>query len=103
MPSWFETSWFDYPVTRNISLPPGSLRHFNITVFVMGILYAIAITIINVVAVGYEAVSITSQSYTAAPLWYERITPKSSLVLPSYSCEDSFIKPNQGQLFLYFH
>lgn len=95
--SWFETSWFDYPVKRNVALPSGPLRHFNIAVFILGIIYAIAITIVNIVAVGYETVAISSVNFTSTPLWYEKLIPKSSsLVPPSYNCSESVIKINEG-------
>lgn len=97
MPSWFETSWFDYPVTRRVGLPPGPLRHFNIAVFVVGILYAIIITFYNVVAEGYETIYFSSTQFTSNNLWYEKIIPKSSsLIQPSYFCNDSYIKANEG-------
>lgn len=101
MPSWFETSWFDYPVTRRVGLPPGPLRHFNIAIFVVGILYAIIITFYNVVAEGYETIYFSSTQFTSGPLWYQKIIPKSSsLIQPSYFCNDSYIKANEGQILL---
>jgi len=97
MPSWFETSWFDYSVKRNVALPPGPLRHFNIAVLVLGVIYAIVITIVNVVVVGYEIVPTISENFTNTPLWYEKFVPKwSSLIQPSWNCTDSIIKINEG-------
>jgi hypothetical protein len=102
MPSIFESSWFDYPVKRNISLPPGWLRHFNVAVLVVGIIYSIIITVVNVALVGYETKPVLSGTFIRDRLWYERFTPKQSIIdlNPSWNCSDSIIKINEGQLAL---
>ena len=97
MPSWFETAWFDYSVKRNIILPPGPLRHFNVAVMVLGVIYIVIITVVNVVINGYEVVPIISEHFTHSRLWYEHFIPKSlSLVQPSYNCTPSIIKVGDG-------
>jgi len=101
--SWFETSWFDYPVKRNISLPPGRLRHFNVAVLVLGVFYFLIITLVNVVIAGYEVVPIISSNFISSRLWYERFIPTSlGLVQPSYVCASSIIKVGDGSHSLFF-
>ena len=66
----------EYPVTRAIRL-----RRTWATVLILGaILWITVITLINVAAVGYELVPLTSTSYSSSEslLWYERFMPKSS-------------------------
>lgn len=98
MPFWFVSSWFDYPVKRSVSLPPGPLRYFNIAVLTLGVIYAVVITLINVVAVGYESITVDSTNFnSSAPLWYEQhFLPKTQLLPPSRNCSPSFIKINEG-------
>jgi hypothetical protein len=51
-------NWLEYPITR-----PVTLRHFNAAILVLGAVYVVFITIINVAAVGYETISVLSIAY----------------------------------------
>jgi hypothetical protein len=96
--SWFETSWFDYPVKRNIGLPTGPLRHLNVAILVSAVFYFVIITLVNVVIAGYEVVPLISSNFnSSSKLWYEHFIPKFlALVPPSYTCESSMIKVGDG-------
>jgi hypothetical protein len=96
MPSWLESSWFEYPLTR-----PVTLRHFNIYVLVLGLIYAIIITFLNIIVAGYESVAITSSNYNGSySLWYERIFPMTPLLPTPWNCNATSITVNDGTTFL---
>jgi hypothetical protein len=99
MHSFFESSWFDYPVTRNISLPSAALRHFNIAVLVFGVIYSIIITVINVALVGYEVVPVISGTFTLPGLWYEKFLPKNNSIVEAHLvCSPSIVRIGEGRL-----
>jgi hypothetical protein len=84
----------EYPVTRAIRL-----RRTWATVLILGaILWITVITLINVAAVGYELVPLTSTSYSSSEslLWYERFMPKSSWFPRSRKCEWATIRLMDG-------
>jgi len=97
MPSWLESAWVDYPLKRSISLPPGPLRHFNVAVLVLSVIYVVVITLINVVAVAYERVTVISTDYDLPyKLWYEvHFLPK-SWAPQTRTCNASLIKISEG-------
>ena len=79
---------FDYPVTR-----PIQLRLFAQIVITLGILWSVIVTLISIAAVGYESVTIYSDTYNSTEkLWYEKIFPKSDWIPTSRVCEASTIK-----------
>jgi hypothetical protein len=88
MPSWFKSPWFNYPISR-----PVTLRYFNPAVLVLGVIYTIFITLINVIAVGYETTSTLSTSFNdSRPLWYEYFIPKGTGIYQVRTCSGSPIK-----------
>jgi hypothetical protein len=57
------------------------------------------ITVINIVAVGYELVPIVSDSFNSSyKLWYDEFLPKGLSPL-SQTCERAIINVNEGFLF----
>lgn len=92
MPSWLDVPWFDYPITR-----PVTLRHFNPVILVLGVVYVVFITLINIVAVGYETTSILSVAYNRSDsLWYEHFLPKAGGLPETWTCSPSTIKVTEG-------
>jgi len=88
MRSWLETSWFEYPLTR-----PVLLRHFNIVVLVLGIVYVVFITLFNIIAVGYDSNPTLEPSHnTSLRLWYSFLP----LTPPERTCEPSTVKISEG-------
>ena len=87
-------TFFEYPVTRPIPLSRGSL-----VLVILGALSFVAIvTVINVVAVGYELVAITTTDYNSStPLWYEKFMPK-SWTPQTKTCQPTVIKLNERSL-----
>ena len=101
LPEWVNNSpavmpsWFEYPITR-----PFTLRYFTPMVLVLGLIWVTFVTLLNVVAVGYEYVPVISTSFNSSSvLWYEIFVPKStSLWIPkTRTCAGSVIKPNEGE------
>jgi hypothetical protein len=83
---------FGYPVTRPIKLGKWTLAG----VALIAVLYLGIITILNFVAVAYETVQITSDSYnTSQSLWYQHIIP-SNWVPPALICNPAVLTLNQG-------
>jgi len=65
----------DYPVTKPVHLPWKN----NLLLAVLFVIYAVITTLLNVAAVAYEAVPITTTSFnTSHTLWYERLVPVGS-------------------------
>jgi hypothetical protein len=80
----------EYAITR-----PFSSRYFTPSIFVVGILWLTLITIVNIIAVGYETVPFTSLVYNSTgKLWYERFNP--FWIPPGRSCDPSLIPLNTG-------
>jgi hypothetical protein len=81
-----------YPVTRSITL-----RYFNLIFVVGGLVYFVFITLINVVAVGYENLPISYPQYIPKEkLWYESFLPKNAALPHTWNCTASIIKVNEG-------
>jgi hypothetical protein len=86
----------EYPITR-----PFTFRYFTKAVLVLQVIWLIFITFINIVAVGYETVSITSTTFNSTTrLWYEKFVPTFWLSQSSRSCDGSVIPLNGGSLFI---
>lgn len=90
MPSWLETSWFEYPLRRPVLLP-----HLNIVVLVVGLVYVVGITVLNVIAVGYESVPTSISSYNAT---LSDFVSKSVLLPKQQTCDPSIVKINEGSI-----
>lgn len=85
----------EYPVTRPVLLGRWSTR----SVVVGWTLWVTAIILTNVIAVGYESVSMASTSYKEKPiLWYQRFLP-GGVAPQSRECEGSVIKQLEGKWF----
>lgn len=86
----------EYPITRPIRLN----TCWKVVIILGAIIWTVGVTVVNIVAVGYELVPFTSTSYDAPyQLWYERIVPnipsssKSFSWIPkSRKCDPSIIK-----------
>ena len=87
----------EYSVTR-----PFTIRWIVFSAFILGIIWLILITVLNVVAVAYETVPFTSTSFNdTTQLWYERFVP--TFWLPSSrSCSGSVIPLNAGPHYHHF-
>ena len=81
---------FAYPVTHPVNVP-----HFSLILFVLGWIWLTGITLFNIVALGYENVTITSTSFTAdIRFWYDKFIPaRAAKYLPeNWNCNGSNIK-----------
>ena len=85
--------FLEYPVTRPIPLT----RLVTVLVGIGALIFVVLITLINVLAVGYEPVSVTSNVYDGSDyqLWYEHILP------PGWgpkgkTCDPAIINLNEG-------
>ena len=66
----------EYPVTKPISV---SLRT-NLALVAFTVLFVGVVTIINIIAVGYEVVPVIAPSYHSTDvLWYEKFLPRNWL------------------------
>jgi len=71
---------------------------FTYVFLILGAIYIILITVVNVAAVGYELVPFISSSYNgSANLWYEGLVPERWKPV-TRSCEASTFSLNQGCL-----
>jgi hypothetical protein len=63
---------FEYPVTRPIKLS----RWITVCVVVLGILFLAIITLLNIIAVGYDTVQVISDSFNSSDIfWYDHLLP----------------------------
>lgn len=77
-----------YPLTRPIILT----RWTTVATIVFAIVFITFITLLNVIAVGYELVFITSTEYNVPyKLWYEKILPSSDWIPSSRTCQSAII------------
>src|ERR1700737_1365962 len=94
MPSWLESSWFEYPLSR-----PITLRHFNTTVLVLGTVYIVFITLVNVIAQGYEDETFLSSDFNnTAPLWYHHLPFVSLGITSTTRCSPFTLVVNGGMI-----
>jgi len=83
--------FLEYPVTQPLTLS----RVKILAIFVGAVVYIAFITTINVVAVGYELVPISSNDYNASyTLWYEKLFP-AAWIPDSRTCQPAVIKLNE--------
>jgi hypothetical protein len=84
------TYHFEYSISRPIRTP-----WFAPVIFSVGLIYVIVITLVNVIAVGYDTINYNSIVYNEThSLWYDKLVPFRG---PSYnhrSCEPALLKLN---------
>jgi hypothetical protein len=86
-------SLLEYHVTRPIILK----KWITAFIIVGAILWIIIVTLINIVAVGYELVSVSSTNFNnTARNWYEKVIHPNSIIPSSWDCLYSVIKVNEG-------
>ena len=86
-------SLLEYPVTR-----PIVLRRWVIACIISGaVIWIVLITLVNVVAVGYELVSVSSTDFNnTARNWYEKVNHLNHVIPSSWNCLYSVIKVNES-------
>ena len=85
-------SLFEYPITRPIALG----RYGMGAVLVCGLVFTVLITLFNIVAVGYELVTVSLTSFNPQyRLWYEGFIPK-AWTPQSVNCTPATININEG-------
>src|SRR5277367_5314128 len=85
-------NFIDYGVTRTAIFPLWSA----LIIIVLGVAWVAIVTIVNVAAVGYELVSVTSTDFNASySLWYERFIPQSYKPM-TRTCDGSIIQISEG-------
>jgi len=84
----------EYNVTRPVTLG----RRVTVGIIVAGVTWIIVVTLINVAAVGYELVQLSSTNFNnTSQNWYEKFIPGSDGIIPSsWNCTYSVIKLNEG-------
>jgi hypothetical protein len=82
---------FEYPITKPINLGKWGIVAF----WIIAICYVVFITLLNIIAVGYEEVLVTLMGTTlAGTLWYENL-PLSSFLPASTSCNPAQLSINE--------
>lgn len=86
--------FLEYPMTRPVHMQ----RNCTLLLVLLGAIYVTVITLLNIAAVAYELVPVTTTSYNGSnTLWYERVFPSStSWVPPSRKCDGSVIRFLEG-------
>jgi len=85
-------SFFQYTVNRDITL-----RYFTPTFVISSITWIVFITIVNVIVVGYESVSMLSTDFSSTQgVWYNYLIPKAFGVYPTRSCNATSLKISEG-------
>jgi hypothetical protein len=85
---------FEYPVTRPILLSRCALA----TTIILCITFVGIVTLVNIIAVGYELVpiAVTSVNYNSTqPFWYEHIIP-TKWIPQRRTCQPAIIHLNEG-------
>jgi hypothetical protein len=86
-------SLLGYPVIRPIILK----KWITASIIVGAILWIIIVTLINIVAVGYELVPVPSPNFNnTARNWYEKVIDTDIIIPLSWICSYSVIKLNEG-------
>jgi len=93
MPSWFESPLFQYSITR-----PITLRYFNPMVLLLGVVYVIVITLVNIIEQGYDQMPVIDANYNSTVLrWYNGLIPIGAPVSPiNKNCTPSIIKVSES-------
>src|SRR5438552_2277100 len=85
---------FSYPVTRAFTI-----RYFTVTFLCLALLWLVAITIINLIVVGYENVPLIGDfsSFNNSPaVWYQKLIPTTYALQKSRTCNGSVIPLNSS-------
>jgi hypothetical protein len=87
-------AWYDYrytyPIEREITVP-----WFRPLLFFFALIYIIAITLVNVVAVGYNTIVYSSTDYNGTHgLWYDKFVPSKPSNYSHRSCDNALIRVN---------
>jgi hypothetical protein len=97
---WYgdERRWHHYqhsfPVEDVVTVP-----WFRPVVFGVGLIYVIAITLINVVAVGYNTIVYSSTDYNGTHgLWYDKFVPSKGANYSHRQCDNALIRVNDCTL-----
>src|SRR5271170_397217 len=85
--------WLEYPITKPFTLP-----YFTQGVIVAGVIWTAFVTVVNIAAVGYDTVSVTSFSFNSSQplLWYEQIPLIASWFPKGCTCSPSTIMPGDS-------
>jgi hypothetical protein len=86
--------WYDYkysyPVQREVTV-----KWFTPVLFGFGLIYFIAITLVNVVAVGYDTIVYSSTDYNGTHgLWYDKLVPSKGANYNHRQCDNGLIRLN---------
>jgi hypothetical protein len=91
----FHMALFEYPITKPLRLGKWGVCAF----WIISTSYVVCITLLNVVAVGYEPVVVALTGTTSTgKLWYEHL-PFSSWLPSSTSCNPTQLSLNEGRPF----
>lgn len=83
----------EYNITRPVYLS----RLVTVLIFAAAVAWILVVTLINVAAVGYELVQVTSTDFNrTSKTWYDHFIPGSGLIPSSWSCTYSVLKLNEG-------
>lgn len=81
---------YNHPVQREFEVP-----WLTPILLFVGLIYIIIITLVNVVAQGYETIVYTSTDYNATHgLWYDKFVPSKGRNYSHRSCENGLIRLN---------
>jgi hypothetical protein len=91
--------WYDYkysyPVQREVTV-----KWFTPVLFGLGIIYVIVITLVNVVAVGYDTIVYSSTDYNGThSLWYDKLVPSKGKNYNHRQCDNGLIRANDCIVF----
>ena len=76
----------EYALTRPVVLS----RWVTVSIVVAWVVWSIFVTLVNIVAVGYESVITSSTDFNNTDRnWYEKIIPSTSLIPESWNCSYS--------------
>ena len=88
--------FFHYPVTR-----PITLQHFRPAILLFGFFFVVLLTLVNVIAVGYENLSVISIAYNRTDtIWYEGVLETFGGFPKGWICSPSTIQVTEGSLAL---
>lgn len=84
---------FEYSITRPITLS----WWLKVLLCLGGVLWFTIVTVVNIAAVGYDLVPVTSTAFNSSyTLWYEYLTPLKSWVPRSWTCNGAIIEFGEG-------
>ena len=91
--------WYHYkyghPVERQFEV-----KWLTPILLFVGLIYVIIITLVNVVAVGYEPIVYSSTDYNGThSLWYDKFVPSKGKNYNHRQCENGLIRLNDCRVF----